>query len=1011
MFADYANRMWRVASPFLLLSALACAIYAQIGGGSIVGAVTDESGAALANATVKATNVQTNVSSATVTNAQGYYEFPLLPAGRYAIEVVAQGFQPAKSQEIELNSGTRPKLDFSLKAGAISDAVSVTAAAPLVNATTTDLGVVINQDKVEALPLNGRNYQQLVGLQAGVVNAPSNPAGGRGGIEFNGSPALGNNLLLDGVDMSFGEVNATGGAAAGADGPLINAVSVEAIQEFKATGSAFSAEYGRATGGVLNITTKSGTNQFHGTAFEFFRNDALDANSFDSNRAGLEKPPLRWNQFGGNLGGPIKRDKLFFFFNYEGAIVRRAQQITGNVATPALLAQVTPEIREVLSLLPQDYTPTNNSLIGFHRRNDQRRNDEHTYLGRLDWTAGNHRVSGRYNYNHQDFINPQLMPDHPQIYPNRAHNLALQDNFTISPTMFNEVRVGFNRSDLDRNFRDFDQLSAFLTVSGGGLNSNLNSFIHFTTNTYSVVDNFTNIRGNHTIKAGFEIRDVRSYRTQGGLPTHTYANTAALIADNPTNVQLIFNTSKRNFTTNYGFYVQDDWRVTPRFQLNLGLRYEYYTPLKGAFNITGSDPFGAFGTSNDEAYFASDKNNFAPRVGLVWEALGDQKLVVRAGGGLTYAPPQPIFYYDMAFADPRLPFLALFTQADVPRSLDISFPFPQSFVSQVVANPDLLPSDLVLSRSIADFNREDEYAGQWNLSLQSALTRTLAVQASYVGSRGLHLFTTRALNLIDPATGKRPRPDIGEITYRENSASSSYHALQLSVNKKIGFGLTTDFYYTYARSMGYGGADGTITSDGTVQDYNNVAGSYGPKPGDVRHRFVNVYSYDIPTLPLVKESAIGRQALAGWSFQGIIGWRSGLPLNITTGRDLVGNKRTAATRPDLVLGVNPYIKDTDALTWLNRKAFDVNIPDAENRYGTLGYNVFRGPSAFTYDAALHKTFALTERQRLNFRFEMFNAFNHKVLNNPVTDLSNDNFGKIQTASGGRNIQFALKYVF
>jgi hypothetical protein len=211
--------------------------------------------------------------------------------------------------------------------------------------------------------------------------------------------------------------------------------------------------------------------------------------------------------------------------------------------------------------------------------------------------------------------------------------------------------------------------------------------------------------------------------------------------------------------------------------------------------------------------------------------------------------------------------------------------------------------------------------------------------------------------------------------------------------------------------MQYGGADGTITSDGTVQDYNNVAGSYGPKPGDVRHRFVNVYSYDIPTLPFVKDSAIGRQALAGWSFQGIMTWRSGLPLDITAGDDLLENGRATANRPDLVLGVNPYLKDTDGLTWLNPAAFDVRTPDAQNRYGTLGYNVFRGPSAFTYDAALHKTFSLTERQRLNFRFEMFNAFNHKVLSNPVTNVSNANFGRIQTASGGRNIQFALKYVF
>lgn len=994
-----------------LLGVLSVAAFAQIGGGSVVGNVADQSGAAVPNARVKVTNTATGAAGTNVTNTQGYYEFPLLPAGRYVVEVQATGFQGRKTAEFELNAGTRPRFDFALSPGNVSEAVEVTATAPLVNATTTDLGVVIDQRKVESLPLNGRNYQQLVGLQAGVVNSPSSGAGGRGGIEFNGSPALGNNLMLDGVDMSFGEVNATGGAAAGAGGVLINAVSVEAIQEFKATGSAFSAEYGRATGGVLNITTKSGTNQFHGTAFEFFRNDKLDANSFFSNLSNLAKPPLRWNQFGGNLGGPIRRDKLFFFFNYEGAIVRRGATITGNVATPALLSQVNPKIREALSLLPTEFTATANPLIGLHRRNDQTRNDEHTYLSRVDWQLGRHRISGRYNYNNQDFINPNLLLRNPQVFPNRTHNLVLQDSFTLSPTMFNEVRLGYNRSDLDRNFRGFDQLQAFVNVTTGSLNAGLASFIHFTNNTYSLVDNFTNIRGRHTLKAGLEVREVRSYRIQGGLPTHTYNTTADLIADRPARIGLIFNTSKRNFTTNYGFYGQDDWRVNQRLQLNLGLRYEYYTPLTGAFNVTGSDPFGAFGTSNREPYFAADKNNFAPRLGLVYDVFGNQKLVARAGGGISYAPPQPIFYYDMAFANARLPLTASFAPTDVPSTVNIGFPFLQSFVLQVVANPSLLPASFVLSREIADFNREDEYAGQWNLSLQSALTNTLAVQASYVGSRGLHLYTSRTYNLINPATGRRPRPDIGEIVYRENSARSSYHALQLSLNKRSSFGLTADVYYTFANGMEYGGADSTLTRDNTVQDYNNVAGSYGPKPGDARHRFVSVYSYAVPTAPFAKAHALGRHALGGWSFQGIIGWRSGLPIDVTAGRDLIGSGRADANRPDYVSGQNPYLKDTNALTWLNPAAFDVNTPATQRRFGTLGYNAYRGPSGFTYDAALHKTFALTERQKLNFRFELFNALNHKVLSNPVSNRSNANFGRIQGASGGRNIQFALKYIF
>jgi len=237
--------------------------------------------------------------------------------------------------------------------GEVTDSVEALTGGPLGNATTEDLGVVVDRTKLDVLLLNGRNFQQLVGLQAGVINNPSSGAGGRGGIEFHGSSALANNLMLDGVDMSFGEVsasasdkaagteaNATVGRFAGQGigrGSLVNTISVEAIQEFKATGSAFSAEYGRATGGVINVTTKSGTNQLHGTLFEFFRNDKLDANNFFSNRNGLRKPPLRWNQFGANLGGPIKRNKLFFFFNYEGARASQSQPQTGNVPTPLLL--------------------------------------------------------------------------------------------------------------------------------------------------------------------------------------------------------------------------------------------------------------------------------------------------------------------------------------------------------------------------------------------------------------------------------------------------------------------------------------------------------------------------------------------------------------------------------------------------------------------------------------------------------------------------------------------------
>jgi hypothetical protein len=378
----------------LLLSVLAA--HAQIGGGSLVGHVTDPSGAAVAGARVIVTHVETGVSRETRTNDTGYYEFPLLPAGQYRLEAEQTGFRRASTGVFPINTGTRPRVDLRLELGQVAETIEVVAAAPVVNATTADLGVAMPRSMIEALPLNGRNFQQLVGLQAGVLANPGSSAGGRGGIEFHGATALGNSLLLDGVDMSFGEVNATGNATGGS--PLINTVSVEAIEEFKASGNAMSAEFGRSIGGVLNVTTRSGTNQFHGALFHFFRNDKLDANSFFSNRAGLPRPPLRWNQFGGNLGGPIRRNRAFFFFNYEGAQVRRPSQVTGNVATPALLAQLTPSLRRLFDeWSPRQFEPTANPLVGFHRRNDRNVNDEHTYLARGDLDLAQRRLTLRYS--------------------------------------------------------------------------------------------------------------------------------------------------------------------------------------------------------------------------------------------------------------------------------------------------------------------------------------------------------------------------------------------------------------------------------------------------------------------------------------------------------------------------------------------------------------------------------------------------------------------------------------
>ena len=988
---------------------------AQLGGGSITGLTLDPTGAIVAGAKVRATNVGTNTTLETVTNQEGHYEFPLLPAGRYVLQAEHTGFQIGRSAEFTLNSGTRPRFDLMLALGAVSEQVQVVSAAPQVNTTTTDLGVVMTRDRVESLPLNGRNYQTLVGLQSGALAFPSTYTGQRGGMELNGAPAFGINLLLDGVDMSFGENSAPASdrGAVSNGGSKINTVSVEAIQEFKTSSSVLSAEYGRATSGVVNVTTKSGTNQLHGTLFEFFRNDKMDANSFFSNLSSLPKPALRWNQYGGNLGGPVLKDKLFFFTNYEGATVRQADQVTGNVPTPLLTRQLTPAIQKHFAGLPITFTPTSNPLIGLHRRNDKDIDDEHTTLSRMDYITGPHQVAVRYSYNHQDFSRPEgVRPANQRVFPTRFHNAVIQDGMTISPAMFNEVRLGFNRTDVNRRNTTFDTEPAYLTVLDVGLTSDFESRLAFLTTTYTLADNFTYVRGRSTWKAGFEIRDVRSSRVQATNPQHTYNTLADLIADNASRITINFGIPDRGLsTTNTGFFVQDEWRVSRRVQLNLGLRYEYYTPLTGAFNVTSSDPFGPMGTKGSPM-FHPDRNDFAPRLGIVFDPLGNQKLVVRAGGAIMYAPPQPSVYYNMSFIDPRIPFSAVFTRADLPADVSMAYPFPQSFANRIIADPGGLPKNVLLGRQVADFNRADEYSGQWNFTLQYAVRPTLAVQASYVGTRALKLYAMEPANDPNPKTGVRPVSSVGEVLFTENAARSSYHGLQLAANQRLSHGLSFDAYYTFAKTLVYYGVDqGYTAPTATVQDFSNIAASNGPKETDLRHTSVGVVSYSLPSTAAISRSKFASFFLGGWNVQGIESWRSGFPVNVIAGRDLVGNTRPGGQRPDLVPNQSPYIKTGDRLLWLNRAAFDIITPQNQKRFGSLGMNTFRGPSGFSLDGSIHKVFVLHEKQRITFRGELFNALNHKILSNPNATVSSPTFGSILSATGGRNIQLALKYNF
>jgi hypothetical protein len=511
------------------------------------------------------------------------------------------------------------------------------------------------------------------------------------------------------------------------------------------------------------------------------------------------------------------------------------------------------------------------------------------------------------------------------------------------------------------------------------------------------------------MKTGLDLREVRSVRNQGGPPVYAYNTTTDLINQNPASVGLSFGGSKGQRTVNTGYYFQDDWHVSDTLQLNLGLRYEYSPPFRGGFNVSGSDPFGPF-IQAQQPMFIADKNDFGPRVGLVWALGSDHRTVIRTGGAICYIMPQAIYYYDMAYINPALPGVATITSADVPKQY-LTYPNILPFQTQVQDDPSLLPSSFKLSRSVADFNRRDTYVGNWNFALQRQVTSTMAVQAAYVGQRTVKLISVRPLNLVQP-NGQRQDPSLGQINFEENAANISYHALELSVNQRLWHGLNYDAYFTWSKSLGYYTPDDTITFTGNgLQDPLNIAGSNGPTEGMPQRYFKGILSYEIPGGRRF-HSRFLRGALGGWTLRSIVGWRSGIPFNVTSGSDFVGNGRTAGQRPDDVPTVDPYVDNVAGLVWLDPAAFTVTPVKAQKRYGNLGFNALLGPGAFTMDSGLHKTFSINDRQKVTFRLESFNTLNHPVFSNPVATFNNANFTQITTTSGSpRAYQVALKYAF
>lgn len=987
------------------LLALGAGAWAQVNTATIVGTVRDASGAVIPACAVTAVNAETGLTITAATDNGGNYIFDRLPAGPYRLAAALEGFRTVERSGIRLDATQRVKIDITLEVGSVAEKLEVTAAAPVVNTQNTELGSVIGEQQVRNLPLNGRNFSQLIALQTGTVQSGN-------GIFFNGLSRDGVNITVDGTDASNPDRPSIEDAGGQTNQSLL---SVEFISEFKSTSGVFSAETGRAISGGVNVITKSGTNEYHGSVYEFLRNDVLDARNFFA--AGRD--PLRLNQFGATLGGPIVRNKAFFFAGWEGVRQHRGRQVSGEVFSDSLREQIrtqNPALIPLVDLLPRGTQPLSDPTKSFHRRGDLDTNREDSGSARIDLNPNDKdRIFLRYSILDAYSTQAQLSPTNKLLYPSQNRTGTASWTRILSSRMLNELRAGVNKQDLPRTHEAF-------TLRGiprltGVFTTDLIKILRFNGGSWTVLDNFSYNAGRHSVKAGFELQRFHNGRSEFQNPIYRVDSVADLLARRFNNVIVTTGTDTRRIQeSRWGFYVQDDFRFNSRITLNLGLRYEYFTPSSERdgflFNVVG-DPFGPF-RPKGAAILNPDRNNFGPRLGLSWDLDGRSKNVIRAGAGVYYSPIASREMTAMV-SPPDEPFRFTLTS----REVGLPFPFDEAALVSNLKSLNI-PTGVLAYET----NARNTYSTQWMFTYQRELAANLALEVGYLGNRGLKLKDLAFLNEINPATGQRPVPPLGRIRYQEHSDMSVYHALQTSLRKRFSQSHQFNVHYTYGKSLSLGGVDDfTNQVNNQVQDPSNRRASRGRTIADLTHNLRLDYAADIAfDRWFGLSSGAPRKIAGGWQVMGITSARSGFPMLITSGRDNRGNGDSGPQRPDVAAGVPSKLdgwRESSAHRFLNRAAFtdpcDVRgLRRPCGVFGNLGKNVLSGPGAMNFDVSVIKNTKVTERFTVQFRTEFFNAFNLVNFGAPAAarlQITNTNFGEIATAANPREIQFALKLVF
>lgn len=957
--------------------------------GRLSGLVLDSKDAAVPGAEVAAENRFTGLRRAVRADSAGRYSLPDLPIGTYRLAVAAPGFAKTELDAIILTVAATISLDVRLSVAGTSERVEVRAEAPVVSPQQA-AGVLVGAKPLSELPINGRDYARFSLLSPGAVARSSTLSD----LSFNGLHPQHNNFTIDGVDASRADQPTM--ADGFSRGARLLTGSLDSMAEFRVQTANYRAEYGRAAGSVVTIATRGGSNQFHGGLFEFLRNSRVDARNF-FNLASQPKDPFTYNNFGGNLGGPILRNRTFFFVNAELSRQRQGVRGTGTVPSAALREQAlrtSPGLAFLLENYPRGTAPTANPLVDSYSRFQSLAIDENTGSARLDHQfSERNRFFGRLNMNNSIVDGPlfSILPSALgvtdfQYVPSKSRNAVLNFQRTVSGRTLAEFTAGMQRTMTEGSSdTPFPQVNITgLTVVPGSRRFNLSN-----STVFQYGGSISHVRGGHTLKAGLTLWRTRVNSWTTSVVSLTYVSLADFIANRMSQATLTAGTFGNGIRqSHYGAFIQDTWQLRPRLTLDLGLRYDYATP--------NHDPQGrlrAFDTRTlaltepRAPWYRQDRNNFAPRLALAWQAAS--RLAVRAGYGLFYQQFAP--GAGNALAQNTLAGNAQLSRALIP---NLSWPL-DPFVSQGVPPAPVAGG--------FHWDKPDAYAQQWNFTLLSDLWGGFGLETAYVGNRGLNLRRQFNINWIDPSTGRRPLPHLSRVNIEHANGQSIYHALQLALRRRFGSSFHTTFSYTFGKAIDNVPDSGVAGTE--PQDFRCLPCERGLGATHIRH---NAAFSGIWDLPWKKRSRL----LGGWKLAVIGLARSGAPLNVTQATNTAGSDNLSNQRPDRVLGVSPVLPNPTPDLWLNPMAF---VPAPRGRAGNSSRNPLTGPDFVQLDGSAIKDTRISERVNLQFRAEFFNFPNRPNFAAPNTVAGTPNYGRIFNTFGrtigagtARQIQFGLR---